>query len=152
MNRAAGTADMNRVVATAATDRADMTPATPVAQVGRAAMTRVGPADLANPGDTILVDRASLGPGVTTRVGLGDMTRERPGAQSRADLAMPADTIPVGRAVLGRRPVRRPPMAEPPLRTRALLHLRTDRRTVRLRRGIDGTIRLRWRWRLVGKR
>jgi hypothetical protein len=142
--------DMTRVVATEATGRADMTLAALVAPVGRAVMTRVGraamtregPADLASPGDTILVDLATLGgtiPAVTTRVDLGDMTRERPGAQSRAglcravqsrlDLAMRADTILVGRALMGRmpvrrdrRPVRRPLTAEPPLRTRGLLH------------------------------
>jgi hypothetical protein len=112
--------DMNRVVATEAT--------------GRAAMTRVSPADLATLGGTI-----PAGPVVMTRVDLGDMTRERPGVQSRAglrravqsrvDLAMPADTILVGRALMGRmpvqrdqRPVRRPLTAEPPLRTRGLLH------------------------------
>jgi hypothetical protein len=128
-------ADMNRVVATEATGRADMTPAAqvaPAAQVGRADMNRVDPADLASPGDTILADLAT--PEVTTRVGLEDMTRERPGVQSRAvhcraDLAMPGDTILVGRALLGRMPVRRdrmpvhrPLTAEPQLRTRAHLH------------------------------
>jgi hypothetical protein len=57
------------------------------------------------------------------------------------DLATPGDTIPVGRTVLGRMPVRRgqmpvrrPLMAEPPLRMPALLrptpaHRRWDRQT-----------------------
>jgi hypothetical protein len=139
--------DMNRAAGTEATDRADMTPVgrADTTRVVRADMTRVGPADLASPGDTILVDPATLegtipgGPAVTTRVDLGDMTRERPGVQSRAGLrravqnrlglAMPADTILVGRALMGRmpvrrdrKPVRRPLTAEPPLRMRALLH------------------------------
>jgi hypothetical protein len=130
-NRVVATEDMNRVMATEATDRADTTPATPVAQVGRAAMTRVVPADLASPGDTIpadLVTPEGAIPGVPEVT-----TREHPGApsravQRRANLAMPAATIPVGRALMGRMPrrrdlmpVRRPPTAGPLLQMRALL-------------------------------
>jgi hypothetical protein len=113
-----------------------MTQAAQVAQVGRAAMIRVGPADLASPGDTIRVDPATPGgPEVTTQVDLGDMIRERPEVPSLAvrrlvDLATPGDTIPVGRAVLGRMPARRPLTAEPPLRMLALLHrIPAERRT-----------------------
>jgi hypothetical protein len=149
MNRVVATAATGRAAMTlvAPVGRAAMTPVGRAAmtRVGRAAMTRVGPADLASPGDTILVDLATLGgtipggPAVTTRVDLGDMTRVRLGVQSRAvlrravqsrvDLAMPADTMLVGRVLMGRMPVRRgqmpvrrPPTAEPPLRTRGLLH------------------------------
>jgi hypothetical protein len=127
-NRVVATEDMNRVMATEAMDRADTTPATPVAQVGRAAMTRVVPADLASPGDTIPADLV-IPEGAIPEV----TTREHPGApsravQRRANLAMPAATIPVGRALMGRMPrrrdlmpVRRPPTAGPLLQMRALL-------------------------------
>jgi hypothetical protein len=130
--------DMSRVAGTADTGRAAMTRVDPADTAGRAdpvAMTPVDRADPASREDTTLADPTTLGgmipgdPEVTTRVSLADMTRERPQVQSRAAPASPGDTTPVDRALLGRTPMRPPLTAEPRLRMPALLLLTpADRR------------------------
>jgi hypothetical protein len=121
MSRVAGTADTGRA-ATTRVDPADMTQADPVAttRVDRAVTTRVGLVDLANPADTIPANPAVtilVDPKVTTLVNPGDMTRERPRVQSQADLAPPGDTIPADPAMpADTTPVGRALLARMPMR------------------------------------